>query len=140
MATSNQPGFAAAGAIPVRAAERTSSCPQRTAPLMLAEKKKPDRGLFKKLRDAFLRPVVSVPGSGGSGELLDCVFCTATGTRDCSGCKGSGKDALGRCIMCDGAGALSCDVCSGVGLVDRVRRGGTDDRSEYTVAGQRRRK
>lgn len=26
---------------------------------------------------------------------------------------------------------VECHVCSGVGLVDRVRRGGTDDRNEY---------
>lgn len=140
MPSSTTPAFAAPTALPRSSAARPPLCTQRNAPSMLAKKEPGGGGFFKKMRDAVLRPVVMVPGSGGSGELLDCVFCKGCGTRDCSGCKGNGKDALGTCIMCDGAGVLSCDVCSGVGLVDKVRRGGTDDRNEYTIKGQRPRK
>jgi hypothetical protein len=137
---------------------------------MAAEKPK---SLFGKLREAFLRPLVTVPGrcvhvlslprqlenyfltrflvnvclltscylsfivlfiSGGKGDLLDCPFCETTGKRDCEGCRGMGTDTLGTCLMCDGKKSLTCSVCEGMGMVDRIRRGGTDDRAEFLGA------
>lgn len=89
------------------------------------------KGFFAKLKQSVLRPLVSVPGSGGSGKLLECVFCTGTGKCDCDACKGTGKDALGTCLMCDGRTVLTCTVCNGIGAVDRIRRGGTDDGNQY---------
>lgn len=120
--------------VALRGGDRNAPCVtplRKTAPVMSTKK-----GLFGKLRDAVLRPIVSVPGAQGNGELLDCVFCEASGYQSCTGCNGSGKDALGRCLMCEGAGNLKCNVCSGVGIVDRIRRGGTDDKNEYVVKAQ----
>lgn len=97
---------------------------------MSGEKKK---GLFGKLKEQLWKPIVTVPGGGGRGDLLECVFCKGTGECDCDACKGSGKDALGTCLMCDGKTRLTCTVCSGIGAVDRIRRGGTDDRNTYTT-------
>lgn len=90
------------------------------------------KGLFGKLREQLWKPFVAVPGSGGRGDLLECVFCSGSGTCDCDACKGTGKDALGTCFMCSGKTTLTCTVCSGVGAVDNVRRGGTDDKNNYT--------
>lgn len=90
-------------------------------------------GPFRKLRDAILRPIVSVPGSNSNNDLIDCVFCEGTGRLDCDACNGTGKDALGVCMVCDGKGTLECHVCNGVGLVDRVRVGGTDDNRDWAV-------
>lgn len=91
------------------------------------------KGFFGRLTENILRPIVTVPGGGKGGDLLDCVFCKGSGVRDCDACKGTGKDALGMCFMCEGKTQLKCAVCNGVGKVDRIRRGGTDDRNEYTV-------
>lgn len=91
------------------------------------------RGLFGRIKEAVLRPIVTVPGGGIGGALIECVFCKGSGMCDCDGCNGSGKDAMGPCLMCDGKTRLECTVCSGVGTVDRVRRGGTDDKNEYTL-------
>lgn len=92
---------------------------------------KPRSGLFGKMRDALLRPIVTVPGSGAKGALVDCPFCKTTGKNDCTGCRGTGSDPMGKCLMCDGKKKLTCTVCDGVGLVDRIRRGGTDGKGEY---------
>lgn len=101
-------------------------------------KRKPaPKGLFGRLKEALLRPIVTVPGSGG-GDLVGCVFCKGSGFNDCDGCKGSGKDSLGTCLMCGGKTYLECTVCRGVGTVDRVRRGGTDDSNQYVVKNQRK--
>lgn len=88
------------------------------------------KGLLGRLREGILKPLVTVPGSGAKGDLLDCPFCTK-GKNECTGCKGTGKDPLGTCLMCDGKTKLTCTVCDGVGMVDRIRRGGTDGRGEY---------
>lgn len=111
---------------------RGTCLPSKTiaAPLcMTAEKPKP--GLFGKMRDALLRPIVTVPGSGAKGDLVDCPFCETSGKNDCSGCRGTGNDPMGKCLMCDGKKKLTCTVCDGVGLVDRIRRGGTDGKGQY---------
>lgn len=97
---------------------------------MCEEKKK---GFLGKLKEQLWKPLVTVPGGGGKGELLECVFCKGTGSCDCDACKGTGKDTLGVCMMCDGKTSLTCAVCNGVGAVDRIRRGGTDDRNTYTT-------
>lgn len=84
---------------------------------------KSGRGLFGRLRDTVLRPIVTVKGSGASGDLIDCPFCSKSerkGKNACSGCRGTGKDTLGTCLMCDGNAFLTCTVCDGVALVDRV--------------------
>lgn len=88
-------------------------------------------GFFGKIRESILKPIVAVPGSQGTGALYDCVFCEASGFQKCDGCQGSGTDSLGKCLMCNGKGSLKCTVCKGVGVVDRIRRGGTDDKNEY---------
>lgn len=95
--------------------------------------KQPKKGFLNKLREKIWKPIVTVPGSGGRGDLLECVFCDGTGACDCDACQGSGKDALGTCFMCNGKTTLTCTVCSGIGVVDRIRRGGTDGRNKYTV-------
>lgn len=94
---------------------------------------KKKKGFLGNLRDALLRPLVAVPGSQASGAgVVGCPFCT-DGLCDCTGCGGNKVDPLGgACIMCDARGALTCTVCNGVGVVDRVRRGGTDGRNEWT--------
>lgn len=86
---------------------------------------------LRSVRERLLRPLVSVPGSEGKGAMLECVFCKGGGVHGCDACKGGGRDALGVCLMCGGAGSLKCSVCSGVGVVDRIRRGGTDDKAQY---------
>lgn len=91
------------------------------------------KGFFGKLKETILRPVVTVPGGGTGGDLLECVFCKGSGVCDCDACQGTGKDSLGECLMCQGKNTLTCTVCSGIGTVDRIRRGGTDDRNEYTI-------
>jgi hypothetical protein len=115
---------------------RASVCDARPAVRMSASGEE-GKGLFGRLRDAILKPIVAVPGSGAEGSLVKCPFCQ-TGTQDCDGCKGSGKDAMGVCLMCSGKGQLKCAVCEGVGMVDRVRRGGTDDRNQYLGKGKLR--
>ncbi|PXF47443.1 hypothetical protein BWQ96_02774 [Gracilariopsis chorda] len=92
-----------------------------------------NKGFFRKLKDTILRPIVTVPGGGDGRELIDCVFCKGSGFCDCDACKGSGKDALGTCFMCEGKTYIKCTVCQGVGTVDRIRRGGTDDKNEFVV-------
>lgn len=90
-------------------------------------------GFFNRLKDQILRPLIEVPGSGGKeGQWYDCVFCEGTGVIDCDACNGTGRDALGVCLMCKGKTTLTCLVCNGSGVVDRVRRGGTDDNNQYT--------
>lgn len=95
---------------------------------------KESKGLFGRMKDAVLRKIVTVPGGGKGGDLISCVFCKGTGFNDCDACKGTGKDSLGTCLMCDGKTYLECTVCRGVGMVDRIRRGGTDDAGEYIVS------
>lgn len=94
---------------------------------------KKKKGFLGNLRDAVLRPLVAVPGSQATGAgVVGCPFCT-DGRCDCTGCGGKMVDPLGgACIMCDARGSLTCTVCNGVGVVDRVRRGGTDGRNEWT--------
>lgn len=89
------------------------------------------KGFFGKLKERIMRPIVTVPGGGGTGDLLECVFCSGSGKCDCDACKGSGRDARGTCLMCNGKTKLTCTVCNGFGAVDRIRRGGTDDRNTY---------
>lgn len=98
-----------------------------------APKDKKRGGFLGTLRDAVLRPLVAVPGSQASGaRVVGCPFCT-NGRCDCTGCGGSKVDPLGGgCIMCGAVGSLTCTVCNGVGAVDRVRRGGTDGRNQWT--------
>lgn len=110
---------------------RLSSRPASVPLCMCAKSSKSKPGLFGRLRDTILRPIVTVPGSGAQGSLVDCPFCKTTGKNDCTGCKGTGKDPMGTCLMCDGKKMLTCTVCDGVGVVDRVRRGGTDGKGEY---------
>lgn len=102
-----------------------------------ADDKGDKKGLFSRLKESILRPIVTVPGGGQGGDLLECTFCKGAGRNDCDACRGSGKDALGTCMMCDGKTSLTCTVCEGVGTVDRIRRGGTDDSNEYTVRKKR---
>lgn len=94
---------------------------------------KKKKGFLGNLRDAVLRPLIAVPGSQASGTgVVGCPFCS-DGRCDCTGCGGTKVDPLGGgCIMCDARGSLTCTVCNGVGVVDRVRRGGTDGRNEWT--------
>ncbi len=74
------------------------------------------KGILRGIRDTLLRPLVTVPGARGRGDLLDCTFCAGSGKIECSGCNRTGVDALNTtCIMCDGATTLMCDVCNGVG-------------------------
>lgn len=102
-------------------------------------KKGEKKGLFGRLKDAVLRPIVTVAGGSGSNyELVDCVFCKGSGFNDCDACKGSGKDSLGTCLMCGGKTYLECTVCRGVGTVDRVRRGGTDDSGQYLLKNKKK--
>jgi hypothetical protein len=126
-------GQPCAFAIPVvpQTRARTRARPELGALLMCADAPKPKDGFFGQLRKRILRPLVTVPGSGARGDLVDCVFCGTTGKNDCTGCNGTGKDPLGSCLMCDGKTKLTCTVCNGVGLVDRIRRGGTDDKGEF---------
>jgi hypothetical protein len=112
------------------------TCAVRPAVYMTA-KGEQDQGIFGRIRNAILRPFVAVPGSGGQGAVVKCPFCEA-GTQGCTGCNGTGKDAVGVCLMCEGVGQVTCAVCEGVGMVDRVRRGGTDDRNEYLGKAKRR--
>ncbi|KAJ8907566.1 hypothetical protein NDN08_007677 [Rhodosorus marinus] len=91
-----------------------------------------------KIWENFQKNLVRTTGTN-SDTLEDCPFCEG-GTRGCDACKGKGKDGLGQCLMCDGKGALLCAVCSGIGKVDIIRRGGTDDRNEYTKKGMLKRK
>lgn len=134
-------------ALPVRTSQvqvqrkrvQSSSPPARVTVAKAAGPKKKG-GFLKNLRDTILRPMVTVPGAEGRGELMDCVFCTGEGKRDCDGCSGTGLDFLGKCLMCDGKKKLVCDVCSGVGIVDRVRRGGTDDENDWVMKQPPRRK
>lgn len=117
---------------------RVAACPQRPTRRALIMSGEPaKKGFFGKLRENLLRPIVTVPGSGGKGDLLECIFCKGSGINECDACKGSGKDALGQCLMCDGKTSLTCTVCNGVGMVDRIRRGGTDDRNEYVIKGKK---
>lgn len=111
--------------------QRPTIDPQRppNGRIFMSDEKK--KGLFGKLKEQLFKPLVTVPGGGGRGDLLNCVFCSGTGTCDCDACKGTGKDVLGTCMMCDGKTSLTCTVCNGVGAVDRIRRGGTDDSNEY---------
>lgn len=99
-----------------------------------------NKGLFAKLKEDLLRRIVTVPGGGDPDkELIECVFCDGSGQIDCDGCNGTGIDVLGStCLMCDGKKHLTCPVCNGVGMVDRVRRGGTDDRKEFVVKQKKR--
>ena len=108
-------------------------CSQRLRQLKwsMSNEKKP--GFLSKLRQGILKPIVAVPGSQGQGDVIDCVFCRGSGFQECSGCKGTGKDSLGTCYMCNGKASVKCTVCCGVGAVDRVRRGGTDDKNQYVV-------
>lgn len=105
---------------------------------MAADQKGKGKGFFGKLKETIMRPIVTVPGGGQGGDLLECVFCKGSGINDCDACKGSGKDALGTCFMCEGKTSIKCTVCEGVGTVDRIRRGGTDDRNEYVVNRKKR--
>lgn len=102
-----------------------------------AAKRVVKKGLFARMKENILRPLVTVPGGGQGGDLLECVFCKGKGVNDCDGCQGSGKDAMGTCFMCEGKTYLTCTVCEGVGTVDRIRRGGTDDRNEFTIKKKR---
>lgn len=117
---------------PIPARTRTNVLPPQTVVTMGAG------GLFEKLKKAVLSPLVSVPGSGAKGDVIDCVFCNGTGVNDCTGCNGEGVDALGTCMMCNGKTYLTCTVCSGVGTVDKIRRGGTDDNNQYTANRKKR--
>lgn len=121
----------AAGATPATPTTPTCGTPPRRPPV--ASKNKKQQGFLGNLRDAVLRPLVAVPGSQASGTgVVGCPFCT-DGRCDCTGCGGSKVDPLGGgCIMCGARGSLTCTVCNGVGVVDRVRRGGTDGRNEWT--------
>mmetsp|Transcript_5682 Transcript_5682/g.8008 ORF Transcript_5682/g.8008 Transcript_5682/m.8008 type:complete len:141 (+) Transcript_5682:111-533(+) len=91
-------------------------------------------GLWESLQKKLVRTTGTQNNS-----LEDCPFCEG-GTRPCDACKGKGTDALGTCLMCDGKRELLCAVCSGIGKVDVIRRGGTDDRNEYTKKGMLKRK
>mmetsp|Transcript_24624 Transcript_24624/g.97250 ORF Transcript_24624/g.97250 Transcript_24624/m.97250 type:complete len:142 (-) Transcript_24624:922-1347(-) len=91
-------------------------------------------GLWENLQKKLVRTTGTENDS-----LEDCPFCNG-GTRECDACKGSGKDKLGTCLMCDGKASLMCAVCSGIGKVDIIRRGGTDDRNEFTKKGMLKRK
>lgn len=65
---------------------------------------------------------------GARKKLQKCVFCEK-GTTRCESCEGTGKDiALGSgdCFLCEGKGKRQCEICLGMGMVDKVRRGGTD--------------
>lgn len=120
-----------------------STAPQRTLRKQILSaadngKRKPKKGLFGRLKDSILRPIVTVPGGGKGGDLMECVFCKGSGYNDCDACKGSGKDSLGTCLMCGGKTYLECTVCRGVGTVDRIRRGGTDDSNQYVSKGQKK--
>lgn len=112
---------------------RAASPRVRVTPYAHAPEPEKKRGFFTNFRDAILRPIITVPGAAGRGDLMECVFCDGTGERECDACHGTGQDVFGTCIMCDGKGKLTCDVCSGVGLVDRVRRGGTDDKNDWVM-------
>eukprot|EP00171_Calliarthron_tuberculosum_P014230 IDg14230t1 len=104
LATAMTVAFVAHAALPLTKTTRVATC-VRMGPKRADGSEVPaarPRGLFGKLRDAVLRPIVSVPGSEGRGDLLDCVFCKSTGRNDCEGCAGCGTDALGKCLMCDG--------------------------------------
>lgn len=94
-------------------------------------KGKPKTGLFGRIRNSILKPLVSVPGGGKGKDLFECVFCKGSGFCDCDACRGTGKDAMGTCLMCSGKTSLMCTVCSGIGTVDLIRRGGTDDSNQY---------
>ena len=37
----------------------------------------------------------------------------------------------GKCFLCMGKGYTTCTVCNGVGMVDKVRRGGTDTEGKW---------
>lgn len=107
--------------------------PVKCATTPPSEPPKQKRTFFGGLREAVLRPLVATPGSQASGSrVVDCPFCSF-GRCDCTGCGASGTDAIGeKCIMCDAKGSLVCTVCNGMGVVDRVRRGGTDIKNEWT--------
>lgn len=112
--------------------QKTCRRSSNVAGFVMQEKSK--KGLFGRLKDSVLKTLVTVPGGGtANSELIECVFCTGSGICNCDACKGTGKDALGTCLMCDGKTHLTCTVCCGVGTVDRIRRGGTDDRKEFVV-------
>lgn len=126
------------------AEEIPGNTPEGEKPAKKSKKKKsgkpippPKKGLFGRLSNTFLRPLVAVPGGGKDGELFECVFCKGSGVCDCDACRGTGKDALGTCLMCDGKMSLTCTVCSGVGTVDCIRRGGTDDNNDFLTRKQR---
>uniref|UniRef100_A0A6U5BW87 Iron-binding zinc finger CDGSH type domain-containing protein n=1 Tax=Hemiselmis andersenii TaxID=464988 RepID=A0A6U5BW87_HEMAN len=91
-------------------------------------------GFFGNLINNALLKVVEVKEKEGTRKKLQkCVFCEK-GVCPCESCKGTGKDiALGSgpCFSCDGKGKTTCGICNGVGMVDRVRRGGTDTEGKY---------
>lgn len=100
-------------------------------PLVSMARQSKEKGFFGKLKESILRPIVSVPGSKPNAKIYECVFCKGSGVCNCDACKGSGKDTLGTCLMCGGKTSLTCTVCLGVGMVDIIRRGGTDDSNTF---------
>eukprot|EP00293_Proteomonas_sulcata_P019521 CAMPEP_0184294690 /NCGR_PEP_ID=MMETSP1049-20130417/5815_1 /TAXON_ID=77928 /ORGANISM="Proteomonas sulcata, Strain CCMP704" /LENGTH=208 /DNA_ID=CAMNT_0026603055 /DNA_START=157 /DNA_END=783 /DNA_ORIENTATION=- len=92
-----------------------------------------DKGFFGNLFDAAMLKVVETKEKDSTRKRLQpCVFCDQ-GKLKCAACNGSGKDAIGggKCFLCEGKGADICSVCAGIGMVDRIRRGGTDTKGEW---------
>lgn len=91
---------------------------------------------------------------GSRKKLQQCVFCEK-GVIKCEACMGTGKDialgvgdcpppilpsaiglalsmlAAGECFLCNGKGKRQCEICLGMGMVDKVRRGGTDTQGQW---------
>eukprot|EP00288_Rhodomonas_lens_P016434 CAMPEP_0177715274 /NCGR_PEP_ID=MMETSP0484_2-20121128/13905_1 /TAXON_ID=354590 /ORGANISM="Rhodomonas lens, Strain RHODO" /LENGTH=242 /DNA_ID=CAMNT_0019227259 /DNA_START=51 /DNA_END=779 /DNA_ORIENTATION=+ len=93
-------------------------------------------GFGKMFENAMLKIVETKEKEGTRKKLQPCVFCEGDGKIKCDACEGSGKDiALGQgnCFLCDGKGKRQCEICLGIGMVDRVRRGGTDVAGKWTT-------
>mmetsp|Transcript_72688 Transcript_72688/g.106557 ORF Transcript_72688/g.106557 Transcript_72688/m.106557 type:complete len:253 (-) Transcript_72688:160-918(-) len=100
---------------------------QRVALLKMQDK---GGGMFGNMWEKVMLKLVEVKEKeGAKKKLQECVFCVK-GNLKCDGCEGTGKDiAMGgksACFICNGKGSRMCSVCGGIGMVDKVRRGGTD--------------
>eukprot|EP00284_Hemiselmis_tepida_P009007 CAMPEP_0174926548 /NCGR_PEP_ID=MMETSP1355-20121228/12009_1 /TAXON_ID=464990 /ORGANISM="Hemiselmis tepida, Strain CCMP443" /LENGTH=249 /DNA_ID=CAMNT_0016172587 /DNA_START=32 /DNA_END=781 /DNA_ORIENTATION=- len=129
-------GFAPGG-LPLSSSPRLDALrvgPRPSAAGARALSMKDEGGFFGNLINNALLKVVEVKEKEGTRKKLQkCVFCE-NGVCPCDSCKGTGKDiALGSgpCFVCDGKGKSTCSICEGVGMVDRVRRGGTDTEGKY---------